>query len=170
MRRTIDPWSTAAKLAALVRRREVSCEEVVRAALERIERVNPKIGAFITVCPDRALDEARKADKDITARRYRGPWHGIPFAVKDQLWTRGIRTTNGSRLFSGFTPDRDATVVARMKAAGAILLGKLNMMEFGFGPTLAPPFGVPRNPWDTSRTAGGPAAGRHQPLRQACAP
>src|SRR5207247_4677458 len=80
-------------------------------------------------------------------------------AVKDAFWTKGVRTTNGSRLFEDFVPAEDATVVARMRAAGAVLLGKLNMMELGFGPTLRPPFGVPRNPWNLDRTTGGSSSG-----------
>ena len=133
--------------------------EVVQTSLERIQELNPKLNAFITVIPERALQAARRAERAVAQGRYRGPLHGIPFAVKDVLWTKGIRTTNGSRLFSDFVPSEDATLVARMKRAGGILLGKLNMMEIGFGPTLHPPYGTPKNPWDLSRTPGGSSSG-----------
>lgn len=149
----------AGALAGLLRRREVSSEEVVGACLRRIESLNPKLAAFITVCDDVALQAARRADRELARGRSRGPLHGIPFAVKDALWTKGVRTTNGSRLFEEFVPTEDATVVARLRAAGAILLGKLNMMEIGFGPTLRPPFGMPRNPWNLERTTGGSSSG-----------
>jgi len=146
-------------LANRLERREVSSEEVVRACLERIERLSPTLAAFITVCSEAALRAARRADQELARGRSRGPLHGVPFAVKDAFWTKGIRTTNGSRLFETFVPTEDATVVARLRAAGAILLGKLNMMEVGFGPTLRPLFGVPRNPWNTERTTGGSSSG-----------
>src|SRR5207249_12115484 len=126
-------------LTDLLHRREVSSEEVVRACLARIESLNPKLAAFITVSTEAALRTARRADGELARGRFRGPLHGVPFAVKDAFWTKGVRTTNGSRLFEDFVPAEDATVVARMRAAGAVLLGKLNMMELGFGPTLRPP-------------------------------
>lgn len=170
MERLSGPDLTVVDLSALLRKKKVSCEEVVRLYLDRIEKVNPRINAFITVCQESALSAAHQADKEIARGNYRGPLHGIPFAVKDQLWTKGIRTTNGSRLFAEFIPDRDATVVARMKAAGAILLGKLNMMEFGYGPTLKPPFGVPRNPWDLDRSAGGSSSGSASAVAAALCP
>src|SRR5579862_1013454 len=122
---------TAVDLAALFRKRDVSCEEVVASYLNRIDRQNSKLNAFISVCRKSALTAARRTDGEFAKRKYRGTLHGIPFAVKDQLWTKDVRTTNGSRLFAENIPDKDAAVVARMKAAGAILLGKLNMMEFG---------------------------------------
>ncbi|HEY1728330.1 MAG TPA: amidase [Candidatus Baltobacteraceae bacterium] len=146
-------------LSAQLRARRVASKELVAACLANIEKQNPKLNAFITVCADAALEAAERADREIGKGEQRGPLHGIPFAVKDQFWSRGIRTTNGSRLYSDFVPDADATVVARMLHAGAILVGKLNMMELGFGPTLEPPYGVPRNPWDLSRTPGGSSSG-----------
>jgi Asp-tRNA(Asn)/Glu-tRNA(Gln) amidotransferase A subunit family amidase len=139
-------------LADLFQRGETSSEEVIAACLGRIERLNPMLSAFITVDADGARRAARRADRELARGRARGPLHGIPFAVKDALWTKGLLTTNGSRLFADFIPAADATVVGRLRAAGAILLGKLNMMELGFGPTLSPPFGTPRNPWDLERT------------------
>jgi aspartyl-tRNA(Asn)/glutamyl-tRNA(Gln) amidotransferase subunit A len=144
-------------LADLVRRGETSSEAIVTACLERIERLNPTLSAFITVDAAGALRAARRLDRART--RTGGPLRGIPFAVKDALWAKGLPATNGSRLFADFLPAGDATVVARLRAAGAILLGKLNMMELGFGPTLHPPFGTPRNPWNLERTPGGSSSG-----------
>jgi aspartyl-tRNA(Asn)/glutamyl-tRNA(Gln) amidotransferase subunit A len=146
-------------LADLLRRGETSSEEIVRACLARIDRLNPTLAAFITVDADGALRAARRADRDGASRRARGPLHGIPFAGKDALWAKGLPATNGSRLFADFVPVEDATVIARLRAAGAVLLGKLNMMELGFGPTLRPPFGTPRNPWNIERTPGGSSSG-----------
>ena len=146
-------------LAEALQRRETSSEEVVRACLARIEELNPRLAAFITVGGEAALRAARRADGELARGRSRGPLHGVPFAVKDALWTKGVRTTNGSRLFADFVPEEDATAVARLRAAGAVLLGKLNMMEIGFGPTLHPPFGTPRNPWNLERTTGGSSSG-----------
>lgn len=153
------PFLTAGALGDLLRRREVSAVEVTEACLDRIEDLNQTLGAFVTVSGDAALDAARRADRALGRGRAVGPLHGIPFAVKDALWTKGLRTTNGSRLFADFVPGEDATAIARLRAAGAVLLGKLNMMEIGFGPTLRPPFGVPRNPWDLERTPGGSSSG-----------
>ncbi len=150
---------TAGQLGDLIRRREVSPVEVTQTSLDRIQELNPKLNAFITVTAEGALQSARRAERAIALGRYRGPLHGIPFAVKDVLWTKGIRTTNGSRLFADFVPSEDATLVSRMKRAGGILLGKLNMMEIGFGPTLYPPYGTPKNPWDLGRTPGGSSSG-----------
>jgi aspartyl-tRNA(Asn)/glutamyl-tRNA(Gln) amidotransferase subunit A len=139
--------------------REASCEEVVTACLARIERLNPALSAFITVDARGARRAARQADRELARGRSRGPLHGVPFAVKDAFWTKGLRTTNGSRLFEDFVPAEDATVVSRLRAAGAVLVGKLNMMDLGFGPTLRPRFGVPRNPWNLERTTGGSSSG-----------
>ena len=159
MAATEPAFLSAGALADLLRRREVSSVEVVKACLGRIESLNPKLAAFITVSTEAALAAARRADRELARGKSRSPLHGIPFAVKDALWTKGVRTTNGSLLFAEFVPGEDATVVARLRAAGAILLGKLNMMEIGFGPTLRPPFGVPRNPWNLERTPGGSSSG-----------
>src|SRR5215470_17886265 len=144
-------------LADLRLRGKTSSEEIVKACLERIDRLNSTLAAFITVDADGALRAARRADR--SRARKRSALSGIPFAVKDALWAKGLRTTNGSRLFADFVPAEDATVVARLRAAGAILIGKLNMMELGFGPTLRPPFGTPRNPWNLERTPGGSSSG-----------
>ena len=146
-------------LAHRLRRGETTSEEIVAACLARIERLNPALSAFITVDADGALRAALLADSARSRGRTHDPLHGIPFAVKDAVWAKGLRTTNGSRLFTDFVPTEDATVVARLRAAGAVFLGKLNMMELGFGPTLDPVYGVPRNPWNLERTPGGSSSG-----------
>ena len=152
------PFLTVAALARLIKTHEVSPVEVVEAHLERIERLNPQLHAFLTVCHEDARRAAGAAAQEMAHGVYRGPLHGIPFAVKDQLSTRGIRTTAGSPLFGDFVPDEDATVITRLKQAGAILLGKLNMTEFGTT-GFSHQFATPRNPWDLARYTGGSSSG-----------
>ena len=125
----------ATELSRLVRERKVSPVELVQLYLARIERFNPVLRAYITVCADAALEAARDAEREIAAGRYRGPLHGLPFGVKDQLCTRGVRTTLGSRIYADYVPDFDAAVIERLKNAGAILIGKENLHEFGKGGT-----------------------------------
>src|SRR5262245_18232380 len=128
------------KLRTLVAAREVSPVELVRAYLERIERLDGKLRAFITVLGDEAIAAARRA-----------PLHGIPLRLKDLVATKGVRTTAGSKILGSWIPDRDATVAERLGAAGAIMLGKLNMHEFAFGPEgLNPTYGDAWNPWDAN--------------------
>jgi aspartyl-tRNA(Asn)/glutamyl-tRNA(Gln) amidotransferase subunit A len=153
------PFLSAAALAELIRRREVSPLDATEAYLERIEAVDGKLHSYITICREDALQAARQAEAAIGRGTYAGPLHGLPFAVKDQFWTKGIRTTGGSKLLADFIPDTDATVVARLKAAGAILLGKLNMSEFATGNSVVHPYGTPRNPWDLARNAGTSSSG-----------
>ena len=150
---------SAAAQAKLVRQRAISPVDLVQACLARIERYDPVLRAYITVCAEQALAEARQAEGEIAAGTYRGPLHGIPFGVKDQLCTRGIRTTVGSRIKADYVPDFDATVIARLKAAGAILIGKENLHEFGKGGTNVFPYGQPRNPWDPDRNPGSSSSG-----------
>lgn len=150
---------SAAAQAKLVRQRAISPVDLVQACLARIERYDPVLRAYITVCAEQALAEARQAEREIAAGTYRGPLHGIPFGVKDQLCTRGIRTTVGSRIKADYVPDFDATVIARLKAAGAILIGKENLHEFGKGGTIVFPYGQPRNPWDPDRNPGSSSSG-----------
>ena len=151
---------SATELARLIRTREVSCEEVMRAHLEQIERVNPTVNAIVTLLPERALDGARTADRAITSGQPIGPLHGLPVAHKDLLVTKGIRTTFGSPIYQDFVPDTDAILVERLRAAGAITIGKTNTPEFGAGSqTFNPVFGATRNPWDTTKTCGGSSGG-----------
>ena len=153
------PFLTAAALAEQIRVREVSSLEATEAYLERIGDVDGRLNSYITVCSDEALQAARQADEAISRGEYIGPLHGIPFAVKDQFWTKGVRTTCGSTILSDFVPDEDATVVDKLKQAGAILLGKLNMSEFATGNSVVYPYGTPRNPWDPQRNPGTSSSG-----------
>ena len=151
---------TIAKLAPEIRTRKVSPLELSKLFLERIERINPIINAYVTVTADDALADARKAEAEIAQGRYRGPLHGVPFSIKDNLATQGVRTTAGSKILSDWIPDFDATVVAKLREAGAIILGKTNLHEWALGGTTINPFyGTTRNPWDLSRIAGGSSGG-----------
>jgi len=151
---------SATELTRLIRTREVSCEEVMRAHLEQIERVNPMVNAIVTLLPERALDGARMADAAIASGQLVGPLHGLPVAHKDLLVTKGIRTTFGSPIYQDFVPDTDAILVERLRAAGAITIGKTNTPEFGAGSqTFNPVFGATRNPWDLTKTCGGSSGG-----------
>lgn len=143
-----------------LRRRALSPAELTRAYLDRIERQDGDLLAYITVLHAEALAAAAAAEQEITRGHYRGPLHGIPIALKDLVMTRDIRTTCGSRILKAWIPDADATVAARLNQAGAILLGKLNMHEFAYGPTgVNPHYGTPRNPWDRTRMPGGSSSG-----------
>ena len=153
-------FTPAAELRALYRKRAVSPLEVLQAVLRRIDAVNPAVNAFVTLAREAALREARRA----TARLGRGAplpaLHGIPVGIKDLTPTRGIRTTYGSTLFADHVPEEDALVVERLRAAGAIVLGKTNTPEFGFGPsTFNDVFGRTRNPWNLALTSGGSSGG-----------
>jgi aspartyl-tRNA(Asn)/glutamyl-tRNA(Gln) amidotransferase subunit A len=144
----------------LLRRKSVSPVELTQACLTRIERLNPAINVFITVSAERALQQSRVAEKQIMSGRWLGPLHGIPLALKDLIDTAGIRTTAASAVFQDRIPTQDAEVVRRLKAAGAVLLGKLNMHEFAYGGTSVPShFGAVHNPWNLDRIAGGSSGG-----------
>lgn len=158
MERADIPYLSATDLSELIRDREVSPVEVVEAYLERIDRLNDKLHAYITVCSDEAIQAAREAEDAIAQGNYLGPMHGVPVAVKDQAHTKGIRTTFGSPIFADFVPDEDATVVSKLKASGAILIGKSNMTEFGTT-GFSHQFDTPRNPWDLERYTGGSSSG-----------
>ena len=157
---TIDvTFLSAAQQGRLIRERKLSPVELVQSCLARIERWNPVLHAYITVCADAALAAARDAEREIAAGHWRGPLHGLPFGVKDQLNTRGIKTTLGSRILADNVPDHDATVIERLKAAGAILIGKENLHEFGKGGTIDFPYGQPRNPWNLDHNPAGSSSG-----------
>ena len=153
------PFLSAAELGRLIEGKEVSPVEAVEAYLERIDRLDGKLNSYVTVCREEALQAAREAARDIVQGNYLGPMHGIPTAVKDQFYTRGIRTTAGSTILWDFVPDEDATVVANLKKAGAILLGKLNLSEFALGDSFYHPAGTPHNPWDLERIPGHSSSG-----------
>ena len=134
--------------------------ELTEAALERIAKVNPSLNAYITVCGDSAMEEARAADRMVRAGDRLGPLHGIPIALKDNLHTKGIRTTAGSKILADFVPDDDATVTRRLKEAGAVMIGKTNMHEFAWGGTTDNPhYGTCRNPWNPARFPAGSSGG-----------
>lgn len=142
-------------------RGDVSPLDVVDALLERIERLNPALNAFITVTGDRARAEARQAERDLRNGKDRGRLHGIPVAIKDVIDTRGVRTTMGSGFYRDFVPPDDALVVKRLKEAGAIVIGKTHTHEFAFAPVMSDNafFGRCRNPWDLDRIAGASSGG-----------
>ncbi len=153
-------YASATELAARLRRGDISAVEVLGAHLERIEAVNPSLNAVVTLCPERALEAARRADGERAAGRTTGPLHGLPIAHKDLVLTKGLRTTFGSRLFENFIPPSDDLIVTRLREAGAILVGKTNTPEFGAGSqTFNDVFGATRNPYDLSKTCGGSSGG-----------
>jgi aspartyl-tRNA(Asn)/glutamyl-tRNA(Gln) amidotransferase subunit A len=150
---------SAAETAEAIATKQVSPVDVVQAYLGRIERLDGHLHAYITVLRDQALASARQAEQALRRGDELPPLFGVPVAVKDQFWTKGILTTNGSRLYRDFVPSEDATTVSRLKEAGAILLGKLNLSELAMGGTQQPPYGMPRNPWDVERTPGESSSG-----------
>ena len=145
-------YLSAGQLSRLIRDRKVSPVEVVEAHLARIDALEPQLNSFITLVPERALAAARQAEQEIGSGRYRGPLHGVPLALKDLYYVKGIRNTSGSRLYDDFVPDYDCTIAARFREAGAILLGKLNLHQFAYGPTGEnPDYGHMHNPWNPER-------------------
>jgi len=152
-------FRSASDLAALLKTRKLSPVEVVRAYLDRIDAVDPRVGAFITVTRERALAQAEQAERQIGAGRYRGPLHGLPYATKDMIATKGIRTTNGSKITSDWIPAYESTITARLNDAGAILIGKLHLVEFAMGTHLHAPFGLARNPWHLDYSPSGSSSG-----------
>jgi aspartyl-tRNA(Asn)/glutamyl-tRNA(Gln) amidotransferase subunit A len=153
-------FTPALELAAAIRRRDLSPVEITRAVLDRIERLNPRLGAYVLVHAERALADARLAERAVMAGEPLNPLHGVPVSIKDNLWTAGDRTTFGSRLLADFVPPDDAPSVAALRAAGAIFVGRTNLPEFAWrGSTDNPLFGEARNPWDVTRTPGGSTGG-----------
>ncbi len=154
------PAASATELAARLRAKEISPVELVEQTLSRIEALQPSLNAFITVSADEARAAARTAEGEILDGQWRGPLHGMPYAAKDLILTKGVRTTMGSRLHAQFIPDKDAVAVARLKERGAILVGKTTTPEFGHKPlTEAPLFGRTINPFDAKATCGGSSGG-----------
>src|SRR5947209_398713 len=154
-------WTPATELAALIRKKKVSPVEVLDAVLDRIERLNPKLNAFVTLTDEQARREAKAAERALSKKGARlGPLHGVPFSVKDLVITKGVRTTFGTPLYRDNVPSEDAPMVERLKAAGAIMLGKTNTPTFGWiGATHNLLFGPTRNPWNLGRTPGGSSGG-----------
>lgn len=153
-------FATIAELSVLLARHKISPVEITKLFLERIEQHNPTLNAYLTITRDAAVAAARESEKRIKQKRSRGVLEGIPIALKDNIWTREIRTTAGSKFLKDFMPENDATVVTKLYRAGAVLLGKTNLHEFAYGiSTNNPHHGPTRNPWDTARIPGGSSGG-----------
>jgi aspartyl-tRNA(Asn)/glutamyl-tRNA(Gln) amidotransferase subunit A len=147
-------------LSNAYKEKRVSPVEVLQLTLEKIKELDDRYHAYITVCYENALEEARKAEKEINDGRIKSPLHGVPIALKDLFYTKNVKTTMGSGAYKDFVPDYDATVVSKLKQAGAILIGKTNTHEFAYGPTGDYSyFGPIRNPYDVSKMAGGSSGG-----------
>jgi aspartyl-tRNA(Asn)/glutamyl-tRNA(Gln) amidotransferase subunit A len=153
-------WTPATELAARIRSRALSPVEVTRAVLERIERLNPALNAFCTVTAEAALDQARAAEQAVVRGAPLGPLHGVPVSIKDLALTSGVRSMFGSHIYASRVPDTDAPFVRRLRAAGAVMLGKTTTPEFGWKALGDSPLtGVTRNPWNPAMTSGGSSAG-----------
>ena len=164
-------YSSAADLARMIRTKETSAVELMHATLARAEKVQATCNCFITLCADKALADAAAADKALAQGAALGPLHGVPFHVKDMVNTSGVRTTFGSFIYEHNVPKEDAVSVARLRKAGAILIGKTTTPEFGHMPyTEAPLFGRTHNAWDAGRTSGGSSGGAAVALAAGVAP
>ncbi len=152
-------FKSGQELGSLLKSRQVSAVEIVRAYLARIEALNPRVNAYITVTADHALARGKQVDAEIAAGKYRGPLHGLPYAPKDIVATKGIRTTNGSKVTADWVPSYESTITTRLNKAGAILIGKLNLLEFAMGSGVLSGFGPARNPWDLQYGPGGSSSG-----------
>lgn len=151
---------TILEAAAALRARQISCVELTSECLQQIARLNPELNAFVTVTEASACARAAELDRELTEGMDRGTLHGIPIAHKDLIWTKGIRTTSGSKLFADYVPDRDAPVAQKLSAAGTVMLGKTGLHELAYGITSDNPhFGTIRNPHDPARTPGGSSGG-----------
>ena len=151
-------YASLSSIAGQIESREISPVELTEYMLSRIDSVDKQLKSYATVCADRALQQANSAERDIASGQYRGPLHGIPIAVKDLCFTRGIRTMGGLRVRGDFVPDYDATVVSKLEDAGAVLLGKLNLTE-GALSAYNPAFDIPVNPWGEKLWAGVSSSG-----------
>ena len=148
------------RAARALRSGELTPLELTEAYLDRIEQLNPRINAYLTVTAERALEDARRASRELAAGKVRGPLHGIPVAHKDLYETGGIRTSGGSRIHANYIPTADSTVARKLREAGSVLLGKLNTHEYAYGVTTTNPhFGPTRNPWDLARIPAGSSGG-----------
>ncbi|HMF89474.1 MAG TPA: amidase [Candidatus Angelobacter sp.] len=154
------PLLELAEASQAVQKKEVSPVELTEACLKRIERLNPLLNAFITVAAESALEEAKKAEAEIARGEWKGPLHGIPLAVKDLADTAGVRTTAASAVLEHNVPSEDAEVVRRLRQAGAVMLGKLNLHEFAYGGSgMIGHFGAAKNPWNPKHITGGSSSG-----------
>ena len=151
---------TIKHLSKLIASREISCSEVVDATIERIQKLNPTLNAFITILDESAKREAKHADLLIKQGKYLGPLHGIPVSFKDLVYVKGVRSTSGSKILADFVPNYDSTVTRKLRKAGAIIVGTNNTHEFACGITnINPHYGPSKNPWDSTRMSGGSSGG-----------
>lgn len=154
------PFLDLAEASRAIQKKEISPVEMAKACLRRIEQMNPELNAFITVTAESALEEAKRAEAEISRGEWKGPLHGIPLAVKDLAETAGVRTTAASKVLEHYVPSEDAEVVRRLRLAGAVLLGKLNLHEFAYGGSgVIGHFGPARNPWNKEHITGGSSSG-----------
>ena len=153
-------WQSIPDVAKLICSRSISPVELVQVHLERIAELNPRTNAFITVMEEEALEGAHIAEREILGGHYRGILHGIPIALKDLFWTKGTKTTAGSKILADFLPQDDSTVGQRLRAAGAVCVGKTHMSEFALaGGGKNAHYGPGRNPWNLKHIAGGSSTG-----------
>ena len=148
------------ELAPLIEKREVSSVELTEAVLEHAEKLNGEINAYVSFRRKKALEEAEKLDAEIATGNYRGMYHGIPMAIKDNIYVKDEVTTMSSKIHRDFVSDYDATAVKKMREAGIVLIGKLNMHEYAWGITNnSPHFGPVKNPWNLKKAPGGSSGG-----------
>ena len=153
-------FTSAVEMRRLIGSKEVSVPELVEFFYQRIEQLDPRLNAYLALCPDQAMDQARSAQEAVQRGDSLGPLHGIPVSIKDLEMTKGIPTTVGSAVFKDRTPEADSVGVERIRQAGAIILGKTNTPEFGLSGTTETKVGRPgRNPWNPDRTSGGSSGG-----------
>src|SRR5512138_201429 len=151
---------TLAEQSRLISARQISPVELLESVLRQIDRIDGKINAYLTLMRESAIAGAREAERAISRGEYLGPLHGIPVAVKDLFYTSGVRTTAGSKVMADFVPTEDAAAVSRLKAAGAVIVGKTGMHEFAYGTTgINAHYGTVHNPWDLDRIPGGSSSG-----------
>src|SRR5437870_84732 len=151
---------TIGEVAPLIRKKQISPLELTRRYLDRIKTLNPLLNAYLAMTEEDAVATARRAEREISKGNYHGPLHGIPFSIKDNNAIKGVTTTAGSKILSDWVPDFDATVVERLRQAGAVILGKTNMHEWAKGSNSINPFyDTSYNPWDTTRIPGGSSGG-----------
>jgi aspartyl-tRNA(Asn)/glutamyl-tRNA(Gln) amidotransferase subunit A len=155
----VSPFASIRDVSRLLSRFELSSEELVKSQLDRAEKLSD-LNAFISLRREEAIAEARQLDARRRQGEVRGPLHGVPITCKDLVWSRGDRTTSGSKIDAEFVPDKDAPALAGLREAGAILLGKTNLHEFAYGVSnVNPHYGPARNPWDRTRISGGSSGG-----------
>ena len=150
---------SATETARAIKANQLTATDAVEAYLQRIDRLDPRLSAYITVAREEALGAAQAVSHRLHQGEEPGPLTGVPIAVKDQFWTKGILTTNGSNVYKDFVPNEDSTVIKRLRDAGSVLLGKLNLSELAMGGTQNPPWGTPANPWNLDCTPGESSSG-----------